>query len=113
MERPPWKSKKKKVAPPGRGKATSRKKRQPNYKAISSRSTATSDQHARVLELLRIADQTTYNLRAHGIAQCATRVYELKAQGYPITKTIVSAVDSDGYMHVGVALYSLKEVAPC
>jgi hypothetical protein len=106
----PRKPKKKGVAP-GKGKATPPKKRQPNYKAISSRSTATSDQHARVLELLRIADQTTYNLRAHGIAQCAARIFDLKEQGYRITKTTVSAVDSDGYLHRGVALYSLSGVS--
>jgi hypothetical protein len=66
-----------------------------------------------VLALLRVADQTTYSLRAHGIAQCATRIYELKAKGYLITKTTVNAVDSDGYMHSGVALYSLLEVSSC
>jgi len=110
MEPSPRKPKKKKVAP-GQGKATSPKKLQPNYKAISSRSTATRDQHLKVLELLRIADQTTYNLRAHGVAQCAARIFELKAQGYPITKTTVNAVDSDGYTHSGVALYSLREVS--
>jgi hypothetical protein len=108
MSRAPRKPPKKKVAP-GKGKATS-KKQPPNYKAISGRSTAASDQRSRALELLKIADQTTYNLRAHGIAQCAARIFELKERGHPITKTTVNAVDSDGYTHVGVALYSLREV---
>ena len=113
MMHPPRKPKKTKGAAPRKENAPSKNKLPPNYKAISSRSTATSDQHVRVLELLRIANQTTYNLRAHGIAQCATRIYELKALGYRITKTTVTAVDSDGYMHAGVALYSLSEVSAC
>jgi DNA-directed RNA polymerase specialized sigma54-like protein len=106
MSPAPRKPKKKKAAP-DQGKATPPSKRPPNYKAICGRSTATSDQRTRALELLRIADQTTYNLRAHGIAQCATRIFELKKEGWPITKTIVNAVDSDGYTHINVALYSL------
>jgi len=90
--------------------APSKKSPQPNCSAISSKSTATADQRARALELLKIADQTTYNLRAYGIAQCAARIFELRQAGYPITKTNVNAVDSDGYMHINVALYSLNEV---
>jgi ribosomal protein L9 len=110
MNSPNRKPKNKKVAP-GQGKATLKNSpQQPNYKAIQSKSTATADQRARALELLKIADQTTYNFRAYGIAQCAARIFELRQAGYPITKTNVNAVDSDGYMHINVALYSLNEV---
>ncbi|QRX83267.1 helix-turn-helix domain-containing protein [Glaciimonas sp. PAMC28666] len=109
MSRVPRKPKTKKVAP-GKGKATP-KKQLPNYKVISSKSTAAADQRTRAVALLKAADQTTYNLRAHGIAQCAARIWELKKQGWPITKTTVNAVDSDGYTHSGVALYSLNEVS--
>jgi hypothetical protein len=110
MSRPPRKIPKKKAAPPVKVRATPTAKRPPDYSAISSRSTTASNQRTRAIALLNIADQTTYNFRAHGIAQCATRIWELKKLGWPITKTTVTAVDSDGYMHVGVALYSLKEV---
>jgi hypothetical protein len=107
MSRSSWRAKKKKVAP-GQGKATFSNTKQPEYKVISSRSTSTEDQRARLLELLKISPQTTYSLRAHGIAQCAARIFELRKDGYPITTSTVTAVDSDGYSHINVALYSLE-----
>jgi hypothetical protein len=107
MSRASRRLKKKKVAP-GQGKATFRNTKPVQYKAILSRSTSTEDQRARLLELLKISPQTTYSLRSHGIAQCAARIFELRKDGYPITTSTVTAVDSDGYSHINVALYCLE-----
>lgn len=82
---------------------------QTDYKVINSRSTSTLSQRDRALKLLEIAPQTTYSLRQRGISHPAARLKELIAQGHQITKTTVNAVDSDGYTHVGVALYSLAK----
>lgn len=65
-------------------------------------------QRKRVLEYLRASPQTTYSLRAHGISHPAQRVRELIVMdGYLIDSSPVTAIDSDGFMHRGVALYSL------
>jgi len=64
-------------------------------------------QRARVISLLRAAAQTTYSLRARGISHPAMRVKELVSAGYVIRSARVTAVDSDGYAHKRVALYSL------
>lgn len=80
------------------------------HKLFSDRSTSTAAQRARVLELLKTSPQTTYSLRAKGISHGAARVMELRQSGYSISSTLVNAVDSDGYTHVGVALYSLEVV---
>jgi hypothetical protein len=65
-------------------------------------------QRKRVLEYLRASPQTTYSLRAHGISHPAQRVRELICiDGYLINSDPVVAVDSDGYRHSRVALYSL------
>jgi Helix-turn-helix domain len=46
--------------------------------------------------------------RARGISHPATRIKELDGEGYQITTSDpMTAVDSDGFMHRGVALYSL------
>lgn len=74
---------------------------------LKSRSTATDDQHRKLVALLRLGPQTTYSLRKHGLAQCAARVFYLRAMGYNITTERVKAIDSDGFTHVGVARYTL------
>lgn len=101
----------KKKAAPDQGKAASQNQQHINFKAIASRSTSTAPQRVRALELLKIAPQTTYSLRKKGISHPAQRLKELIQDGYPITKTTVTAVDSDGYTHVGVALYALEKSA--
>lgn len=64
-------------------------------------------QCARVLEWLKADGQTTYSLRAKGISHPAMRVKELAMQGYLIASSRVTAVDSDGFAHNGVARYRL------
>ncbi|WP_322043108.1 helix-turn-helix domain-containing protein [Paraburkholderia sp. J67] len=66
-------------------------------------------QRIRVIEALRVGPMSTYALRARGISHPAMRVKELIALGHAITSSRVSAVDSDGYTHNGVALYELSE----
>lgn len=71
------------------------------------KSTATWAQQLRLLVELRKGDRNTYQLRARGISHPAGRVRELNANGYLITKALITTVDADGFTHRGVALYSL------
>lgn len=64
-------------------------------------------QRKRILEYLRAGPQTTYSLRARGISHPAMRIKELIGDGYLIDSSPVTAIDSDGFAHCGVALYSL------
>lgn len=87
-----------------------------DHTAITSRSTRTKDQHQKLLALLRQGPQTTYSLRRYGLAQCAARVFHLRGLGHVITTKRVMAIDSDGFVHMGVALYTLlkeSEAQPC
>lgn len=78
---------------------------------LQSRSTSTLTQRQKALELLKISPQTTYSLRKRGISHPAQRLKELIQDGHLITSSRVNAVDSDGFTHVGVALYSLAPPA--
>jgi hypothetical protein len=64
-------------------------------------------QRGKILALLRTAARHTFELRAFGIAMPATRIFELKKLGHDIRCARISAVDSDGFLHYGVALYEL------
>lgn len=74
---------------------------------FTSRSTTTAAQIARLIELLRHGARNTHELRRHGISHPAGRVQNLAQRGYVIASDRVTTVDSDGFSHVGVALYSL------
>ncbi len=79
------------------------------------KSTASDAQRRRILEVLRIRPQTSYDLRRLGIYQAPARIKELREKGYHITTDPVVIVDRDGYHHARVALYTLAsepEVAP-
>lgn len=65
-------------------------------------------QSRRVLKYLRASPKTTYWLRAKGISHPAQRVKELIAEGHQISMHPVTAIDSDGFMHRGVAMYTLE-----
>jgi hypothetical protein len=78
---------------------------------LDSKSTATEVQRDKLLALLRINPQTTYSLRKHGLAQCAARVWGLRKEGFTILTEKVTAIDSDGFSHIGVARYRLTEPA--
>ncbi|WP_175796576.1 helix-turn-helix domain-containing protein [Burkholderia anthina] len=60
-----------------------------------------------VLDALRMGPRHTYWFRARGCSHPAARVMELIAMGYKIVSYRVTAVDSDGYSHHGVAMYEL------
>jgi len=60
-----------------------------------------------VLNALRKGRRHTYWLRGKGCSHPAARVMELIAMGYQIVSHRVTAVDSDGYLHSGVAMYEL------
>lgn len=81
-------------------------------KAIRSRSTSTEAQRARLLALLRTGPQTTYGLRKHGVAVTSARIFDLRAEGFEIATERVTAYDSDGYAHIGVARYTLLREPP-
>lgn len=86
---------------PGKDIATvDRFKRNPSMDAASQRK--------RLVELLRASAQTTYSLRAKGISHPAARVRELITHGFKIATSLVTAADSDGYLHARVALYTLR-----
>jgi hypothetical protein len=69
-------------------------------------------QRRRVLEYLLAGPQTTYSLRSRGISHPAQRIVELIKSGYTIESSRVSAVDSDGFQHSGVAMYSFADPQP-
>ncbi|NIF69599.1 hypothetical protein F3J16_05240 [Burkholderia sp. Ap-962] len=79
---------------------------------VNHRDMSAAAQRARVLEFLRAAPQTTYSLRRRGISHPSARVRELVAAGHEISATLVSAVDSDGFLHRGVARYCLDKELP-
>lgn len=69
-----------------------------------------STQRARVIQALRTGPKTTIELRRDGgVMQPAARVFELKARGYIIVTTPVSAHTDDGVTHCGVARYVLLQ----
>lgn len=76
-------------------------------KKYSARSTATEAQIERLLSMLRSRPRHTHELRKNGISHPAGRVKDLEYRGYVIGSDRITTIDSDGFSHVGVALYSL------
>lgn len=76
-------------------------------KQRESKSTATEVQMAKLLARLRSRPHHTYELRQCGISHPAGRVLNLVERGFLIESARVTSVDSDGFTHRGVALYSL------
>lgn len=73
----------------------------------TSRSTATEVQIQKLIALLKRRPCHTHELRMFGISHPAGRVFDLVKRGYRLQTDRVTTVDSDGFRHVGVALYSL------
>jgi hypothetical protein len=73
-----------------------------------SNPTSTAAQQQRILDALRLRPHTSYELRRMGCYQCPARIFELRGQGHNISTARVTVVDSDGYSHVGAALYTLE-----
>jgi hypothetical protein len=76
-------------------------------KKYSARSTATEAQIQRLIVLLRISPRHTHELRQHGISHPAGRVQNLEERGFVIASDRTTTVDGDGFIHSGVAIYSL------
>lgn len=72
-----------------------------------SASTATEVQIQKLVALLRVRPHHTHELRACGISHPAGRIHNLIERGYTIDSDRVVTVDSDSFIHRGVALYSL------
>jgi hypothetical protein len=77
---------------------------------FSSRSTSKEAQIQRLLACLTMRPHHTHELRMLGISRSAGRILDLKKRGYDITTDRITTVDSDGYTHGGVALYTLISV---
>lgn len=77
---------------------------------FSSRSTSTEAQIQRLLELSILRPHHTHELRKVGISHPAGHIRDLGKRGYVFDSTRITTIDSDGYAHRGVALYSLVSV---
>lgn len=75
--------------------------------SISSKSTATKAQIERLISLISIRPRHTHELRQLGISHPAGRIDDLEKQGFVFDTGRITTVDSDGYPHRGVALYTL------
>ena len=79
----------------------------PEQAKFSRKSTSTEAQIERLTDLLRIRNRQTHELRKVGISHPAGRINDLKKRGFVIDMQLINTVDSDGFTHVGVALYEL------
>jgi len=82
----------------------------PSKRNFSSRSSVKEAQIQRLLEHLARRPHHTHELRKIGISHPAGRVHDLEKRGYGFEVASVTTVDSDGYPHRGVALYTLTGV---
>ena len=82
-------------------------KRKPPAIKHSLKASATEAQLKRLVEQLRHGSRHTHELRRVGIPHPAGRVQNLIKRGYDISSSRITTVDSGGFSHAGVALYSL------
>jgi hypothetical protein len=80
------------------------------WRGFNSKSTATAAQYATILALLAIRPYNTEELRQHGVYQVSARIKELRSMGHDIRTGRINLWDRDGFLHRGVALYSLHGV---
>ena len=74
---------------------------------FSARSTATEAQIQRLLGLVATRPHHTHELRKVGISHPAGRIRDLEKRGFVFDSDRITTIDSDGYAHRGVALYTL------
>ena len=86
------------------GEAAKRNAKQAQY---SPYSTATEAQMHRILELLRVRPQTSYDLIRAGIYRPPSRIHDLRERGHHIETTRVTLTDRDGFQHRNCARYKL------
>ena len=78
-------------------------------KPLNANNTTASNQHAIILQALKIAPQTTISLRHDlGIMQPAPRIFELRGLGHDIHTEMVRVETPDNISHKGVAKYVLR-----
>lgn len=73
----------------------------------TSHVTATEAQIARLATLLQLGPRHTHELRALGISHPAARIMDLQKRGWNIISERIPTIDSDGFPHARVALYTL------
>jgi hypothetical protein len=78
---------------------------------FSAKSTATEAQIARLAALLQLGPRHTHELRALGISHPAARIMDLQKRGWNIVSERIPTIDSDGFPHTRVALYTLVEAS--
>jgi hypothetical protein len=59
------------------------------------------------LGLVTARPHHTHELRKVGISHPSGRVHDLEKRGFVFDSDRITTIDSDGYMHRGVALYTL------
>lgn len=74
---------------------------------FNARSTATKAQMDRLVELLRVRQRHTHELRMSGISHPAGRIQDLEALGFVIASDRTTTVDGDGFIHSRVAIYTI------
>ena len=87
--------------------AASPLKTEQSGRKFSAKSTATEAQLQKLIALTRITPRNTHEMRRHGISHPAGRVLDLTKRGYCFASDRITTVDSDGFTHRGVALYTL------
>lgn len=78
-----------------------------NNRKFSSRSTATDVQLKKMIAFTTARPHHTHELRQFGISHPAGRILDLQKRGYVFDTDRITTVDSDGFTHRGVALYTL------
>ena len=69
-------------------------------------------QRQRVLALLKVQPQSTFDLRdGQNVLMPAARVKELKELGHEIHRTLSTLPDSEGRLHPRIATYALIKLA--
>ena len=85
--------------------------------AVPEKATALIDvsgeaQRQRVLALLKVQPQSTFDLRdGQNVLMPAARVKELKELGHEIHRTLSTLPDSEGRLHPRIATYALIKLA--
>ena len=79
----------------------------PNNRKFSPKHTATEAQLQKLTGFLQIRSHHTYELRRAGISHPAGRIFDLERRGYSFAIDRSMAVDSDGFTHPRVALYTM------
>jgi hypothetical protein len=78
-----------------------------DQKAIRAKSTDKDAQNRKLVALLRLRPQHTYELRKQGISHPAGRVQDLEEAGYVLESDRLTVVDAHGFRHCNVAIYML------